>query len=67
MTLEVPDVDVGSLDASEAEDMETDGNNDFSAADDSNMESYADDSEANTSDSEAETSELRDDLASSSD
>ena len=65
--LEVPDVDVGSLVASEAEDIESDADDDFPAADDSIFGSAEGDSEANTADSEAETSESRDDPHSNDD
>ena len=56
--VEVTDVDVGSLVAPEADDMESDADNNFSGANDSDMEASADDSEA-------ESSELRDDLVDS--
>ena len=56
-TLELEEVDVGSLDAAHAEDVESEAEDDILAADDSDLESDAEDSEA-------ETSELRDDLGS---
>ena len=48
-TLELADVDVGSLDAAHAEDVESEAEDDILAADDSDLESDAEDSEAETS------------------
>ena len=65
--VQVPDVDVGSLDVPEAEYVETEAEDNFAMADNSDLEADDSNMESNADDSEAETSELRDELASSGD